>query len=323
MFNLSVALCTYNGSGYLPDQLNSIAAQTRLPDELIICDDVSQDNTVAIARRFAARATFPVRVTINAETMGTTRNFDRAIGLCQGDVIVLSDQDDVWRPKKLAVLEAAFQSSPKIGAVFSDAELVDATLAPLGYTLWQALGFSMSEQKRMSKGQELEVLFRHNVVAGATLALRSSFRELLLPIPPAWLHDGWIALMIGSQARIAAIPDRLILYRQHSSNQVGAILREPMQKWIEHKTLNFTPYKTYCHQLELLRKRLLEHPSIGACQVLSRIEEKTTHIQFRASLPDQRWRRITKVLAEIVTGRYFRYSNGFQSVLKDLLIKKH
>src|SRR5258706_6945784 len=97
----SVAMCTCNGAAYLADQLESIAAQSRLPDELVVRDDASVDDTPAVIQAFAARAPFPVRFERNADRLGSTRNFDGAIAACTGDLIALSDQDDVWHQDKV------------------------------------------------------------------------------------------------------------------------------------------------------------------------------------------------------------------------------
>src|SRR5882724_11959920 len=94
---ISVAMCTYNGAGFLSEQLESIAAQTRLPDELVICDDRSTDESVEIVRNFARHTPFSVRLEMNEENLGSTKNFEKSIGLCQGEIIALADQDDVWR----------------------------------------------------------------------------------------------------------------------------------------------------------------------------------------------------------------------------------
>ena len=85
---ISVAMCTYNGAEFLPAQLESIFAQTRTADEIVVCDDGSTDET---------RSLIPQNVILheNEKKLGTAKNFERAIGLCTGDVIVLSDQDDV------------------------------------------------------------------------------------------------------------------------------------------------------------------------------------------------------------------------------------
>ena len=102
---ISVAMCTYNGEKYLREQLESIALQTRLPAELVICDDRSTDSTSEIIRNFADSAPFPVRFNLNpvnlgGATKGITKNFEQASRLCTGDLIAFCDQDDVWLPKK-------------------------------------------------------------------------------------------------------------------------------------------------------------------------------------------------------------------------------
>ena len=98
---ISVALCTYNGERFLRQQLESIQQQSRLPDELVVCDDRSRDQTVAIVREFATSVSFPVVIVQNPETLGSSRNFEKAIRLCTGDLIALSDQDDIWYPNRL------------------------------------------------------------------------------------------------------------------------------------------------------------------------------------------------------------------------------
>src|SRR4051794_15860948 len=99
----SVAMCTYNGARFIGAQLASVAAQTRTPDELIVCDDRSTDETVAIVQKFADSAPFRVRLHVNEENLGSTKNFERAVSLCEGDLIALCDQDDVWLPEARAL----------------------------------------------------------------------------------------------------------------------------------------------------------------------------------------------------------------------------
>jgi glycosyltransferase involved in cell wall biosynthesis len=98
---LSIALATYNGEPYLAEQLESFATQRRRPDELVVCDDASTDATAAIVERFSYAAPFAVRLEVNATRLGCAGNFARALSLCTGDVLFLSDQDDVWLADKL------------------------------------------------------------------------------------------------------------------------------------------------------------------------------------------------------------------------------
>src|SRR6476646_4901088 len=144
--NLSIALCSYNGAAYLSEQLESIAAQTRTPDELVISDDHSTDDTLRLIEEFAATAGFPVRLSVNESNLGTAKNFEKAISLCRGDVIVLSDQDDVWHSDKLESVERIFAARPQLSLVFSNAELVDETLTLFDKTLFDWVHFNDEKQ---------------------------------------------------------------------------------------------------------------------------------------------------------------------------------
>src|SRR5262245_17891451 len=210
--HFSVALCTCNGAAYLPDQLASIAAQTRVPDELVVRDDASDDDTAAVVQAFAARVAFPVRFERNAVRLGSVRNFDGAIAACTGDLIALCDQDDVWRPDKLKAIERRFHESPDVGLVFSDAELVDAALQPIGARLWERVGFDSRRQRFWRTRGALTTLVPGRIVTGATLAFRSTFRALVLPTPEGiapMIHDGWIALAIAAVADVDLIAEPL------------------------------------------------------------------------------------------------------------------
>ncbi len=144
---ISVALCTYNGDSFLRQQLESIQQQTRLPDELVVCDDRSTDQTIVIVREFAATVSFPVVIVQNPETLGSARNFEQAIRLCTGDLIALSDQDDIWYPNRLQRSEQEFIAHPRAGLVFSDADIIDDQNRLQDGTLWQRLGFAGSASK--------------------------------------------------------------------------------------------------------------------------------------------------------------------------------
>lgn len=217
---ISIAMCTYNGQAFLGEQLESIAAQTRPPDEMVICDDNSNDTTVKMIETFASTASFPVRLYINSCNLGSTKNFEKAIDLCYGDLIALSDQDDVWSKHKLKKLEDTFSASPEVGLVFTDADLIDEASLDLNLSLWQSFEFDRPEQELIKRGKAFEVFIQRNVATGATMAFRSSLREFFLPIPsdlPYMIHDGWIALVASAVAQVALIYQPTIKYRLHST----------------------------------------------------------------------------------------------------------
>ena len=325
----SIAMCTYNGARFLSEQLESIAAQTLSPDEIVICDDVSADATTEIVRDFASRTPIPVRLFINEQNLGSTRNFARAIGLCQGQLIALSDQDDVWLPQKLERLAAMFDRQPGAGMVFSDAEVVDEKLCARGPTLWNQIGFDATVRQRFLRGQTFEVLLPGWTVTGATAAFRSTYRDLILPIPTnlSMIHDGWIALVIAAVAEVALIEEPLIKYRQHAAQQIGAPERAARSTPLRIKSLDGlqaamrheNSYDALITIGEQVKERLLSRCADFDCgDALSRLDQRLAHLRTRSRMPGTSFSRLAPVFRELFAGRYHRYSTGFRSAAKDL-----
>ena len=320
--SFSVALCTYNGSRFLFEQLRSIASQSRLPEEVIICDDRSSDNTVTIIKNFALEVPFPVRFEVNPTNLGSTKNFELAISRCHGDVIALSDQDDIWQRDKLAQMERVLLQSPSLGAVFSDADVVDEHLTPLGYKLWDRYGFTKSRRRHLVAGRAFRVLLDQNAVTGATLAFRSWLKEWVIPIPACWMHDAWIAAVTAAISDISIVEEPLIQYRQHAQNQVGG-RKPPLPEFLRAVVRDNTAfYQDYAKQLELLRQRLTGCSKLKRSDDLSLLDSRIIHFEARARMPVQRLKRLPLALRELWTLRYFRHSNGSISLGKDLFLSR-
>lgn len=329
---ISVALCTYNGARYLKDQLESIASQTLPPHELVVCDDRSTDDTVAIVQVFASHAPFPVRLFLNPTNLGSTKNFEQAIQRCEGDLIALSDQDDVWRPQKLERTVEAFSALPVIGAVFTDGEVVDERLRSLGYRLSEAAGFGPRRRERFEHGQAVEVLLKNNVVTGATLAFRRAFLKAILPIPATWVHDAWIALLIAALGKVAIIDEPLVFYRQHQQQQIGvtqrtrrngfawawSALAEVLMELDRYVVKGDEEYLMYADQYGLACERLAAVLDPSDHRILTRCRAKAAHFQARAEMSHRRWVRFPMVMRELLGLRYHRYSSGNKSLAKDL-----
>lgn len=341
MKKVSVALCTYNGAEFLTEQLESIGAQTRLPDELIVNDDCSSDETPRILAQFAARAAFPVLIEINQKNLGSTKNFERAIARCSGDLIFLSDQDDVWMPEKIEKTAAKFSESDSIKMVFSNAELVGENLEPLNRHLWE-FTFTEEERKTARRGMFLEVLLHHDVVTGATMAFRADCRELFMPIPadlPNIIHDGWIALVLALEGEVAHLDERLVRYRQHPRQQLGVGLSSLVteksgakrtiyyEKSIKHhtrETERMEQISDFFLTLPHFRNSRLDLPALVENTIkpqIARTREILRHYEARKALPANRLRRLAPLAREVLTGRYHRYSSGFLSIVKDALEK--
>lgn len=323
---ISVAMCTYNGARFLSQQLESIAAQTRPPNELVISDDHSFDESANIVRAFARQASFPVHFETNKQNIGATRNFEGTIQRCCGEVIALSDQDDVWNASKLEQIAEAFARSQETVAVFSDGELIDDQSNVLPVRLWQSFLFSRKEQGLFAKGRGFNVLLKHPVVTGATLAFRSRFRGLIVPIPPNHAHDYWIAILLAACGHIQVMPETIIKYRRHERQQIGA---GPAALSIAHQTATAiktgrTEYLSEIAGLQQVSERLKLRSSEFGCRnsAVEAIAEKVAHRSARAMIPPSRLLRIPTVLREVANRRYWRYSEGWKSIGKDILLTR-
>jgi len=316
---LSVALCAFNGERFLPDQLDGIRTQSRPPDELVVCDDASADGTADIVRRFAATAPFPVRLVVNEATLGSTANFAAAIHLCTGDTIALADQDDIWLPHKLATMERALADAPAAGFAFSDAEVVDESLAPAGYGLWEAIRFGRREQVRFRRGGAFAGLLRRHRVTGATMAFRAEYRPLVLPIPPGWVHDAWIALLIAAVAPCVVVSERLIRYRQHAAQQHGGKKRG-WREWLEAaRRSDREKFAAVAARSTEARDRLQGVAGVPP-DFSVRLEEKVRHSGERVAMREPGAWRLPRVLRELGRGRYHRYSRGWAAVAQDVFL---
>ena len=204
---VSIALATYNGAAYLPAQLDSYLAQTRLPDELVVGDDGSTDGTLALLDAFAARAPFTVRITRNPETLGPSGNFIATLLRCSGDVIFPSDQDDVWRADKIARMLEFLCQRPQCWLAAHDAALVDGAGHPLGPT--------MGGQIDRVRGESAE----QGLIAGCCLALDRRLVRLF-DAAPAGIphHDSWLAAAAEQLGLRAYLAEPLIDYRRHGAN---------------------------------------------------------------------------------------------------------
>lgn len=318
--HISIAMCTYNGERFLAEQLGSFLQQTRLPDELVVCDDASQDGTGTILKNFADQAPFMVRLFKNEENLGFAKNFEKAVSLCQGDLIAFSDQDDVWLPEKLACFEEAFQENPDVGCAFSDAAIVDENLQPMGFSLWEQAGFKFLP--KYAPKEFTRIFSRRTAILGAVLTFRSTLRDTILPLPQYWVHDEWIPFAASILMGVVFINHKLVIYRQHSSQCCGYRTATILTRMNIAVKLPRDNFKQKAIMWRVARDRLLSDKRFDIDNTIKAdLERKIQYFSFRADLPYSRLRRIPLVVREIISGRYHRYSSGLKSALKDLLIR--
>jgi glycosyltransferase involved in cell wall biosynthesis len=316
-------MCTYNGAQYLQEQLESIAAQSRLPDELVVCDDGSTDESVDILKSFALRAPFPVQLTINVRNLGSRKNFEKAMGFCKFEIISLADQDDIWKPQKLAALEKTLKEHPEAGYVFSDAELIDERGTPLRTTLWESIRFRGAVLRNFSQTKQVAILLRRNAATGATMAFRSSLNSMVLPISSHFVHDYWISLLASSVASYGVpVAEPLIQYRQHDGQQIGVRPRSIFEKVRWARQVGPAEYSNRTQGYLDMKERLLALAAEGwpfPAEHMVLLQEKISHFSQRAEAHSKRGTsKLSGVFSEALTGRYQRFSNSWQSIVEDL-----
>ena len=322
MTPVSVALCVCNGAKFLGDQLHSLISQSRLPKEVVIGDDASGDRSVEMIGQFSQDAPFEVRLLQNDPRLGVRGNFEKVIAHCTSDLIALCDQDDFWLPEKLETLASSLEKTPGAFAAFSDADVVDDTLGPLGYTMWEQIAFSRDRQEQIAGDRPWEVLFKHPVVTGATLMFRKELVDACLPIPENWVHDAWIAQIAAAHGRIVAVPEPLVLYRQHPSNVIGGkrlSLRAQLRTaetigrvgLAERESLRYTQLLDRLSALdETPRLRMIRDLAVA----------KLEHLDRRINLPPNRVRRVPAVVSEVLKGNYQRFAKDWRYVVADLFM---
>ena len=320
---ISVALCSFNGSRFIGEQLASIARQTLPAAEIVVCDDGSTDATVAIVEEFARTAPCPVRLEKHASPLGIAANFGRAIELCSGDLIALADQDDVWEPHKLETIAAAFATDERLGMVFSDATTIDSGGDPLAYRLWDAIvpPFTGSERRLARHGRLFDVLLRHYVVTGATLAFRSRHRDLLLPIPPDALHDAWIATLVAAVAPCGILEEPLLRYRQHTTQMQGERALGFLEQLRAARRAGAAKLDQTADRFQAIRNRLEAFQQYRVpTHILDGLAGKVDHLRTRAAMLKSGRFRLPTVLGELLRGRYRRYSHPWKWPLADLFL---
>lgn len=204
---ISVALAYYNGGEYIKEQLESIFCQLNEGDEVILSVDGASDGSLPFLEKWSERDS-RLRI-IRGPGKGVVKNFENAIRHCMGEIIFLSDQDDIWREGKVRRVCAAF-ADREVMAVLHDAEIVDEHGEPSGEEGLFAL--------RGSRPGILKNLLKNSYV-GCCMAFRRELSGVLFPIPEEmYMHDYWIGTAAELTGKVALVREPLIGYRRHSAN---------------------------------------------------------------------------------------------------------
>jgi len=239
---VSVAVCTYNGEKYISSQLDTIINQSYKNIEIIVVDDGSTDNTCSILEQYQKKG--KIKFYRNTKNLGFIRNFEKAIKLCNGDYIALSDQDDLWELNKIEVLVNNIGDNILI---YSDSEFIDSN--------GKAMEKRISDLHNLISGKKRNMAFLFfNCIAGHAILFKKELLKSIFPFPQQLFHDWWIGYCATTVGTITCVPKPLVQYRQHRDNIADLLMEKAVNK-IEPKSNN-TPGRHKIASSEARKKEI-------------------------------------------------------------------
>lgn len=245
---ISIALCTYNGAYFLEQQLDSIISQTYPNLEIIVVDDFSVDNTIDILRAYEVKYSH-LSIFVNDSNRGVNYSFSRAISLCKGEFIAVSDQDDIWFSNKIE--EAYRNIKDDVVMIYSNSILIDKA--------GNNLNKLMFGRKKMYSGDDPRSLSLYNNIAGHTVLFRADMKKYILPIPQYSHYDWWIGFVALNLGSIVCLDSPFVMHRVHAASASGkaSLVKQDrfkaMQRWSE-TMLSFRnlKYKSFFEELHMI-----------------------------------------------------------------------
>lgn len=261
---VSVALCTYNGERFLDEQIESVLQQQGVTLELVVGDDASTDGTWQRLQAWAARDP-RIHLHRHDTRLGYAPNFAHTLARCRGEFIAPCDQDDRWRPDKLARLLATLDGHL---LNYCDSELIDEQGQPLGQRV--------SDRTGMYSGSGIVPLCFWNSISGHAMLFRRDLLRLAWPFPDDAFHDWWLAVVAANAGSVGYLPEPLVAYRQHGGNLTDMAQRRRAARDSWHL------YRRRARWLQALAR--LPGPDQDYCRRLAQLWQAREHQWFCADL---------------------------------------
>lgn len=306
---ISIALCTYNGAKYLTEQLESLKNQTVRADEVIVCDDGSTDNTINILKKY--EDILSIKLFVNEKSLGVTKNFEKAISLCSGDIIFLCDQDDIWEKNKIEKMSNVFVND-KIGITLCNGILIDERNKQIkDYTLWGSLGIDKIDRENFT----VDVLLNKNVFTGMSMAFRANLKQDILPISKNIFHDEWIGFICAYKSKVCFLEDKLVRRRIHEGQKIGVIyIKSIYEQYKFVKQYKITDIERDLKKVNDLIKKFQQ--TNADKNFMHKLKNKQILFCYRATKSKF---RLFILLWQLVIGKYHLYTNGkFKTFIRDV-----
>ncbi len=220
-YKVSVLMCTYNGDKYIEKQLYSICNQTVTPDEIVIVDDCSKDNTISIVKKIKEKnSNIEFKIINNKHNIGFIANFMNGLKHVNGDLIFLSDQDDIWYPEKIVSVVNIFLSHSDALVVNNAYELIDEN----DCIIKSLFAFRQKNDEKLEKVDWKEFI-KSPRYPGMSMTIKRKLLSFLVSVPNDMIpaHDWLLNEAASRRFGMYYYRKKLGGYRQHSSNTVGII----------------------------------------------------------------------------------------------------
>ncbi|MBQ9661770.1 MAG: glycosyltransferase [Oscillospiraceae bacterium] len=239
---ISVVMTTYNGEQYVGEQIQSIFRQTLLPDELIVVDDGSTDNTVNVISELVkcAPPSINVSVTVNCNNIGYIRNFYVAISKAKGDFIFLSDQDDIWEENKIETM-IDVMTQEKCMLLCSNFHIIDKNGSIVTNRNKYNINSFVEKAKTNYKTISLHRLIYGNVAQGCTYCFNKEIQNKYIELNCNYIiHDKQLMFIAATMGNVGFLNRKLIRYRIHDMNSIGISTKKTVLN-TGHKKIKKTP----------------------------------------------------------------------------------
>lgn len=312
---IGIVLATYNGELYIRHQLETIINQTMKPNLIVVSDGGSNDHTIDICHDVLKKCGIDYMILSTDDHLSVQANFNKALYQCKCDYIFFSDQDDSWKRNKI---EITIKSMMKVHAsfAFTNARITDGVLNESGLSLWDSIGFFPKHKVEVYPPKErgfIEELIKHNIVTGMTMCITSDLREVVLPLSQFAIHDKWIAMIAAHYCTTVAINEELVLYRQHSNNEVGT--KRSLKRAINNKKKYIDNIIDRASMIRNTVSKLLGNGIESPFDFSAYLDYLDKRLQFV-----QKNQNITSILRMITDYRRYEKKSS-EIILKDIIVR--
>ena len=301
----SVALCTFNGEKFLRQQIDSILNQSIKVDEIVVCDDRSTDSTLKILEEYQQNFPNVFKIHKNENNLGSIKNFEKAIRLCENEIIFLSDQDDEWLPEKVNDYCKFFSDVEDVSVLCSNGFAMDEEGKILDkLSVWDAPEIISENGSQINFFES--IAFIRNIATGASMAIRKSFLPEILPVPQTENihHDEWIALVASYYNKFHFLERKYFKYRFHQNQLVGGVFFDNTEVWKSYlkkfysgsnQIKDFKMYRKHLRSLKnsmkkfaiLAEKSQIQNQMLEQCLLMANERYYNLKIQVKKEFPIQ------------------------------------